>query len=206
MLLLTICTGCRKNTKQARVVWPPESEKHNREASTLPADAELYCGYPSDDPLSVKGGVEVLGPDGQFWPVEDRPGTISGSFITQIGDIEKRAKCTGIAFIYKNVTKEAKTAWGWYLTEGELLLPFSFFEEEPPDNSYVENKYELEAFGKNHILIRIDPQKNHRVCIIDRNSYPTVNFSGSKAEINGAVIERRQDGWYQGDTNISRPN
>lgn len=77
------------------------------------------------------------------------------------------------------------------------------FQGQPTD-MYVENRYEAEDFGDRHILVRLDPTKSHRVCIVRSGSgfFPTVGFVGSKAELQGVVIERQKDGWYQGSRKI----
>jgi hypothetical protein len=197
-LLVSISLGCAE--KGSRVQWPPRSGEHDTEAASIPDQAQPQIGVPRDDPISYSG-MQTPGPDGQFWPLRGSFMITGGSYQCKVADIEKRAKLTDWAYVYKDDTRTEKAGWAICATSGQMLLPKALFLN-PREGLYAENHYVAEDFGEKYILVRLDPAKGHRVCILANGYFPTVGCLGSKVDVGGITIERRKDGWYSGTRRV----
>lgn len=180
---------------------PPPTTQQELGADRLPDDAKYSARVPQDDPIT-ENGATVLGLDGEFWPQEGSFST-RGALVTKLGPVEKRAQYTSWDFIYSDVTEMGKSGWARCLTKGELFLAKRYLQDTPSD-AYIENNFYAETVGKDHILVRLDPSKNNRLCIkhTRRSFWPTIGVVGTKIETTQGVVHRRYDGWYRGTEKV----
>ena len=184
--------------------WLPNNTKHDAELTQIPSDAKFRVYFPKDAPLDIKTGWGKMTSNGEFMPSDKTDVTVKGgSFNSQIGPIEKNAKWGDWSFIYADASMKEPVAWGVCLTNGEIIIPKSYFQS--PTNYYVQNSFEIESFGESNVLIHIDPAKGHKLCFMKlSNGLPTTaGFIGTKAEVDGKIFERKADGWYLGATKMS---
>jgi len=184
---------------QYPILWPPCTGKNDQEAATIPTGAKSYAAGAGEIRY---GGSLVLSNSGNgiMLPIEKEFEINSGTFVSGIGTIQRKASFTDWAYIYKDQSRQEKVNWGPCLTQGEIVFPISIFENAP-DNMFVENHFEAEDFGKKHILIRLNPAKDHRLCMIFARDglHTTAGYMGTKMELAGKTVERGKDGWYQGE-------
>ncbi len=185
--------------------WLPKSSKHEAEVAQIPKDAQFDLFIPKPEALTAKslawGWVDS---SFNFTPAEKKSfSVLGGALVSRIGPLEKKANWGGWDFIDDAAGTEHR-GWGYSLTSGEILLPRSTFDS-PPTNTSVKNSFEIEAFGDNYILIRLDPAKGHRLCFlkVGRLQLPTAGYIGTQAEVDGRILERRADGWYLGTKKMS---
>lgn len=202
--LLVVVFGCGKaptlNSPSKEIVWPPRTGKHNTEAAKLPNKAQVAIGFSETDPFKQEG----MGDIDENFNTTPREGSyhVQGTLVTKIGEIKKEARITDWAFIHTYPKNEKTKVWGYYITSGEMLIPKSLLMIAPPDMK-VDNLFECEDFGDDFILIRLDPTKGHKLCLIGiKNVTVTAGFIGSKVGIEGTVIERKLDGWYSQNKKI----
>ena len=177
----------------ASVSWPPRSGRHDAAAASIPPDAKARITMYVEET-----GDRILGSDGRFWPVEGS--SAEGTCTTRAGEIEKTAKASRVGFVYADASKAKKVGYAVVLTEGEMIVPIELFAK-PPKDRYVENSYACEDFGDRHLLIRLDPARGHGLHVIKTGGgwWVTAGFAGTRAEVEGVVLKRRLDGWYEGD-------
>jgi hypothetical protein len=194
-------------TKLDEWSWLSGPNKLDADLAQIPKDSDFEILIPKEDPLNSKSvGWGKINSLYNFIPTDEKSYVVlGGSLVTRIGSFEKKAKWGSWDFVYDATDKE-KTAWGPDLTSGEILLPRSAFLSSPADAS-VENSFEIEASGSYYVLLRLDPTKHHHLCFLNvgRFQIPTVGYIGSRAEMNGQVLERKADGWYFGASRMSKP-
>lgn len=209
-LLLTACKGSGPQDRASESAevkldewsWLPNSNRHDAELAQIPRDAELELMIPKEQPLTAKSsGWGKVRTGFEFVPTDNKSYAVSGgALLSRLGGIEKKATWGDWDFVYGSARKEQTPMpqWGYTITSGEILLPRSVFVS-PPTDAYVENSFEIEAFGDSYVLIHLDPAKGHRLCFLQvgRSQLPTAGFIGTKAEVNGKTLERRADGWYR---------
>lgn len=181
--------------------WLPASHGHDAELAQLPKDADFQMYIPKDEPLATKStGWGKVGASFEFLPIEKKSyEVLGGTLVSKVGAIEKKAKWGDWDFVYESARKEQipRPHWGYCLTSGEVLLPRTVFLS-PPSDAYVENSFEIESFGDSYVLLHLDPAKAHRLCFLQagRLQLPTAGYIGTKAEIGGKILLRKNDGWY----------
>jgi hypothetical protein len=220
-LALTAClllSGCGKSatpisssqivapkTKVDKWSWLPKTTKHDAALAQVPKDAEIDLTIPKDEPLEAGGGLFKIDERGNpIMPDDDSYVVKGGALVSKLGAIEKKAMWGGWDFIYADSARTQKVAFGNSLTSGEVLLPRELLLD-PPTNRIVQNAFEIESFGDKYVLIRLNQAKGHRLCFMQdgRAKIPTAGYIGSKAEVDGKVLERKADGWYSGTTKLS---
>jgi hypothetical protein len=216
VLLLTGCKGSAPSnpsrqaadTKLDEWSWLPGSSKHEADVAQISKDAELELFIPKDDPLASKSvGWGKVGTAFNFIPTEKKSYVVSGgALVSKIGAIEKKAKWGDWDFV-QDAAHPQHVSWGHSLTSGEVLLPRAIFVSIPTD-AVVQNSFEIEAFGDTYVLIRLDPAKGHRLCFLQvgRLQLPTAGYVGTKAEVDGKILERKTDGWYLSSKKMSQPS
>jgi hypothetical protein len=185
--------------------WLPKSSKHETEVAQIPKDAQFDLFIPKAEALAAKSlGWGWVDSSFNFTPAEKKSySVLGGALVSRIGRFEKKAKWGGWDFVDDAAGTEHR-GWGYSLTSGEILLPRSAFDS-PPTNTSVKNSFEIEAFGDNYVLIRLDLAKGHRLCFlkVGRLQLPTAGYIGTRAEVEGRIFERRVGGWYLGAKKMS---
>jgi hypothetical protein len=200
LLLLFSMTGCsKKEHSKSLTEWPPRTGAHDAEAA-LAADAELAMGFPEDSPLKTSIAQSTDG-SGGFGLPDRRASKVTGALESTLGPIKKRASFGGIGYIFTDERMSKPVSYSYLLTAGELLLSVEDLWKEAPPNAFVENRFEISDFGPRFVLLRLDPNKNHQLAIYagDSGFVITASWPGTKADINGMVVDRKLDGWYVGD-------
>jgi hypothetical protein len=213
-LLLTGCKGSAPpgeseqvaDTKLNEWSWLPSSNKHEAEIAQIPKDAEFDLFIPKNEALVTKSaGWGRINTYLSFIPTDKESYLVSsGALVSRLGKIEKKAKWGDWDFLFDTAGKD-HVGWGYSLTSGDILLPRTAFASPPADAS-VQNSFEIEAFGDSYALIHLDPAKGHRLCFLKfgRIQLPTAGYIGTKAEVDGRVLERKTDGWYLGSKRMSQ--
>lgn len=187
--------------------WLPRATTHDAAASSIPKDAAVSYRIPEEDPLDAKseGGWGGIDADGNFVPTDKKSYVVkSGTLISSLGSIQKSAKFGDWDIVYADPERTKRFGWGHCLTSGEILMPRDAFTD-PPADLFVKNSFEVETFGDDFVLIRLDPAKKHKLCFMKsgRADLSTVSYLGTNAEVGGQVLERKADGWYAGAKRVS---
>jgi len=194
-------TGCGGRSGAGDVTWPPRSHKNDQEASQIPADAKVGYNIPRSDPMTQQGtgGIDTYG---NFVPREGFEIT-GGSLISTVGPVKRTAKFGSWAWVYKDAAKAKKHGWGPCLTSGEIIVAKSDLLS-PAMQGLGDNRFEVEDLGDRYFIIRLDPAKGHRLCILRTPSGNvfTAGFQGTRVDCQGQVVQRRADGWYVGDEKL----
>lgn len=204
ILLLVFVFGCGKtstlNSPSKEIIWPPRTSKHDIEAARLPANTQVMLEFSKTDPLKQEGMTDI---DENFNTTpQEGSYRVSGTIISKIGTIQKEARITDWTFIRRYPQNEKTKVWGYYVTSGEMLIPKSSLMKASPEMQ-VSNLFECEDFGENFILIKLDPAKGHKLCLlVARGITITAGFIGSKVNVEGLMIERKSDGWYNQNKKI----
>lgn len=188
--------------------WLLSSDEHDLLLDKVPEGAKVAFSIPRDSPLKTHsegpGGIDT---HGNFVPREKNSLVVDGGALeSRLGPILRRATWGDWDEVWTDELRTRRSGWGYSLTQGEILLPRSSFESPPPD-IHVANLFEIEPFGEGHVLVRLDPAKGHRLCFLEAaggSRTSTAGFIGSRAIVDGVILERRIDGWYRGETRMSR--
>lgn len=148
--------------------------------------------------LHINGSIFLL--NHKWVPDNSKEYSITGSFVTSLGSLQKKAEFGSIDYIYSgwNQSASGKLAWVACLTKGDLILPIEYFEHGPSDR-FVDNYFEAVSFGKNWVLISLDPKKQHRFSL---EIHEGINFSftqsypGTIIKTAKGYVTHRIDGWY----------
>lgn len=184
--------------------WLPASAANSAEVAAIPAGANLALFIPETQPRKTHseapGGIDE---NLNFVPTVRRSLVVDGgALVSKLGPITKNAHWGDWNEAWSDPSHKSRFGWGYCVTAGEVILPRSAFEHQP-SNRYAQNAYEIQPFGDKFVLIRLDPAKAHRLCWLDGGG-TTAAWIGSKAEVNGNVLERRADGWYLGTLRMSK--
>jgi hypothetical protein len=127
-----------------------------------------------------------------------------GLLVSRLGPVEKTARWGDWDTVWSDESRTVAAGWGYCLMSGDVLIPRRLMEDPPPGR-FVQNVYEIEAFGETSVLVHIDPARGHRVCFMEtpEGKRFTAGYTGAKAETGGRVLERKADGWYLGTTRMS---
>lgn len=174
--------------KTAPPSWPPRTHRLDSDASAVPSSAKLTLEIDPAAPLRWSGDMETQG--GRFIPVQDAFTIQGGTLISRLGAVEKRATFSAWLPIQESSESNSVIGWGPCLTEGEVLLP-NIFLQEVPKEGHVGNSFEAEDFRDGYTLIRLKPDKKHRLCVWFRKPTRGMVFFGSMrssgtAKISGA--------------------
>lgn len=208
LFIVTACSGSGAPSVLDKWSWLPASHAHDAEAARIPKDAVSSFFIPPDDPLTTgsEGGWGGIDTFGNFTPTDRKSYVVKGgSVVSQLGPVERKAKFGDWDVFYADAGRQKRAGWGNCLTSGEVLLPREAFADPAPD-LYGQNSFAIETFGPTYLLIRLDPARKHKLCFLERGGGQalTAGILGSKADVGGRVLERRIDGWYDGDVRYSR--
>lgn len=193
--------------------WLPTTSANDAVAAKIPPNARLSFRVPKDDPLKfdASGGgwgnakIDTLGRITPTEPTDKKSYKVTGgTLVSSLGAIEKRAKYGDWEFAFEDAARTKKVGWGYCLTAGELLLPRSMIAN-PPLQVYGVDAFEVTSFGKDYLLVKLDPKKAHRFCFVQRSQggeFPSAGGPGTRIEVAGKLYERRVDGWYLGATKV----
>lgn len=123
---------------------------------------------------------------------------VSGTVETIAGSFHKIAKLGGWTYTYSDSLHSSPNGWAICVTSGELVLPTSMLAKGPI-NKFVDNSFEVVALCRDWLLISLNPDKNHRICLEQTpqgESILTVNYPGTVLTISKRVFSRQSDGWY----------
>ena len=186
--------------------WLPPSSAHAAELATIPAGAALALTIPKDHPISTHseapGGIDS---QLNFVPTVKKSLIVDGgSLISQLGPVKKTAQWGDWGVVWSDAQHNSRAGWGYCLTAGDLILPRPAFEH-PPGDRFAQNFFTIEPYGDHYVLLHFNPARGQRVCWLGSpfSGGPTAAWVGSKAEINGQILERHADGWYAGPWRMS---
>ncbi len=86
-----------------------------------------------------------------------------GKLFSIVGSIYKEATFSDWTYVFAADGKKV-IGWGACLTSGEVIVSNIFTKEVPSDVS-VKNSFIAESFGDQYTLIKLDPSKDHKLCI-----------------------------------------
>lgn len=206
--LLSIATvflflgGCGEPS--GKIVWPPRTHTHDQEAAGIPSNANgIVVHMPDRISFSGPVGFDASGnaaPGGGFkldglGNITPMGGFSSGTLVTSIGSIEKRASFGGRSMIWEDKTlSKVIQEIALYVYSGEVLITKDQLLNQGA-LGYTENRFSIEDFGDDMFIVKLDPSKKHRLCLL-RDGTPTAGFVGTKIDHQGVVVERKADGWY----------
>ncbi len=189
--------------------WLPTTSINDEVAARIPPNARLSFRTPKDDGLKIdtSGGgwgnakIDTFGRITIAEPTDKKSyKVVGGSLVSTLGKVEKRAKYGDWEFAFEDAARSKKFGWGHCLTAGELLVPRSRIAN-PPLQVYSVDAFEATSFGKDYLLLKLDPGKSHRFCFVNGDqggAIPTAGGPGTRIEVAGRVYERKADGWYLG--------
>jgi len=217
VVILVLC-GCsgkgnlqseRAPTNLSKWSWLPPSDTHDPDLDKVPLGAEVRFYVPAEAPLTTHCVACKI--DTNLNAVPTVKGSLvvdGGALVSQLGSISVTARWGDWDIVWADHARTARVGWGYCLTSGNIILPREVFENPPPDR-FVQNAFQIEPFGLGNVLIGLDPAKGNRLCFLGNPptagsmGSPTAGWIGSKAEVNGRVLERKADGWYSGATRMS---
>ena len=172
----------------------------------IPPGTKLSLSIPETKPIKTHseapGGIDS---ELNFIPTAKKSLVVDGgALVSQLGPVTKTAQWGDWDEVWSDPLHKTRFGWGYCVTAGKVILPKDAFEHTPSDR-YAQNALEIEAFGDQYVLVRVDSTRHHRLCWLEP-SYgggTTAGWIGSRAEVNGKVLERRADGWYQGRWRMS---
>src|SRR5262249_39842236 len=145
-------------------------QNHAAEAAKLPGDAQIQLRISEQNPLVTKSNgwgrvdiyVDFLPWDQNAKPLDKKIYTVvGGELITDFGPIQKTARFESWDFVpWKDASQPPR--WGHSLTHGEVILPDNSFSISPNDMT-CDNYFEIERFGSNSVLLRMDRSRGHRL-------------------------------------------
>jgi hypothetical protein len=193
-----LLTACKEPTQN--IVWPPRTHVHDQEAAKIPM---LANGIVMRTPRKITwSGPGTFDADGNLTP---GPGFQGSTLVSSIGPIERRASLRGEAMVILDTTKKKLIQRAdLCLFLGEVLITKDQLLNRG-ESGYVENRFSVEDFGDNLFIVKLDPSKKHRLCILPDGTV-TAGFAGAKIDYQGVVVERKADGWYVGNSKLAVRN
>lgn len=148
--------------------WLPPSTAHAAEVATIPPGAKLALFVPATRPIRTHsdalGGIDS---DLNFIPTGKNSLVVDGgALVSQLGPITKTAEWGGWDEFWSDAAHKSRFGWGYCVTAGEVVFSRKVFEH-PPSNRYARNAFDIEAFGDQYVLVRVDSAKFQHLCWLE---------------------------------------
>lgn len=213
-LSVALAVGCKKELPTSagtassgpaargakKVAWPPRLTSQTGGGLDDADPGELVLEVSAEDSIKYKGFLRPQNFEWLPWREEATwsQDVTTGCLVSRVGKLEKRARFKAVGLVFFDAGRARALCRTLVLTEGELLIPNPLLLEEVP-GVYVENDYDLEAFGSALTLIRLHAGRSALGVVeqADQGLFITAGCPGTRVHVlEGMTYERRDDGWY----------